>query len=109
MFLKMVAVTALSIGMAGAAMAQQAGSGAGNSGANTGGVSTGTGGAANTNTGGASTGNGGIDSGMTGSTTPGGPNGGGKSQDCNAMKTDKNTTGMKQDDASNPASTADCQ
>jgi hypothetical protein len=38
----------------------------------------------------------------------GSPSGGGKSQDCNGMVTNKNTTAMKQDQANNPAASSNC-
>jgi hypothetical protein len=85
MLTRMIAVCALSIGMATAVMAQQSGSGA----AGTGSSGSGNGAGTNSQNGAATSGNGGTGNNTTG--TNGTPNSNGQSQDCNAMKTGKNT------------------
>jgi hypothetical protein len=114
MFIKILAVSALSIGLATSALAQQSGSN--NSGSSSG---AGTGSGSSTNSG---SGSGNGTSGNSGSSTNtnngGGNNGGtsgngassdgGKASDCNGMSTSKNTTNMKQDQAANPAATSNC-
>jgi hypothetical protein len=108
MFVKILAVSALSLGMATAVLAQESGNGHGSpndGGAATGGATTGSG----SNNGGTS-----VDPGTTGSTSNGSnansgtSNGGGRSQDCNGMVSGKNTTNMKMDQMNKDAS-ADCK
>jgi hypothetical protein len=115
MFLKLLAVSALSLGMATSVMAQSSGSSGNGGGSGNGTGSSTSGGQSVGGTGNSSSNSTGVDGGTTGSTTNGdnsnggGANGGGKSQDCNAMNTTKNTTAMKQGQVANPAASADCQ
>ncbi|NLS00683.1 oxidoreductase [Rhizobium sp. P38BS-XIX] len=112
MFLKILAVSALSIGLATSALAQQSsGSGSGNgSGSNSGSTSGSSSGSGSNN--GSSGNNGSGTSNNGGSNSNGSGTGtstdGGKASDCNGMSTTKNTTNMKQDQAANPAATSNC-
>jgi hypothetical protein len=105
MFLKILAASVVSIGLATSAMAQASGtSGSGStSGSSTGGA---------TNNNGSSNGTNGNGSDSTGSTSSGGGSAsttdGGKASDCNALATGKNTTATKSDQVNNPAATSTC-
>jgi uncharacterized membrane protein YgcG len=106
MLTKIIAVCALSIGMATAAMAQQSGSGGST---NTGGSGSGNGAGTGSQSGGTSNGNGAANGNDTsGSHT----NSNGQSQDCNAVKTGKNTgqdNNTQNNQTNDKASTAKCQ
>jgi hypothetical protein len=104
MFLKILAASVVSIGLATSAMAQASGtSGSGSaSGSSTGGAS---------NNNGSSNGGNGNGSDNTGSTSNGSGSAstdGGKASDCNAVATGKNTTATKSDQVNNPAATSTC-
>jgi hypothetical protein len=100
MFLKLLAVSALSIGLAaGGVMAQQSNNNSNGNGSGNGSTSD-NGNSSN------SAGKSGSNNSDTGAST--GTKDGGKASDCNALATDKNTTAPKQDQTNNSAATQSC-